>query len=111
MHPEATGHWGSATHAKGFCGHVRGLHKATTLPTQDSDQATGDLDLTTISTWEGLNPPRLATSSAAVSGTDRDQLHKEYKCRGHNLKATRDYATQWTAYEGTGMPIAPTDHA
>jgi hypothetical protein len=77
MHLDATGHWGSATHAKGICNHVRKLHQATTLPTQDSDQATGDLNLTTIYTWEGLNSPQLATSGAAVSGKDRDQLRKE----------------------------------
>jgi hypothetical protein len=111
MHSEATGHWRSATHAKGICNHVRKLHQATTLPTQDSDQAAGDLNLTTISTWEGLNPPRLAMSGAAMRGKELDQLRKENKYRRHNLKATRDYAAQWTAYESTGMPIAPTDHA
>jgi hypothetical protein len=94
MHSEATGHWGSATQAKGVCNHVRELHQATTLPTQDSDQANGDLNLTTIPSWESLNPPRLAMSGAAVSGQERDQLCKENKCRRHNLKATRDYAAQ-----------------
>jgi hypothetical protein len=111
MHSEVTGHWGSAMQAKGVCNHVRKLHQATTLPTQDSDQAIGDLDLTTIPTWEGLNPPWLATSGAAVSGQDWDQLHKENKPRRRNLKATRDYSAQWMAYEGAGMPIPPTDHA
>jgi hypothetical protein len=111
MHSEATGHWGLATHAKGVCDHVRKLHQATPLPTQESDQATGDLNLTTIYTWEGLNPPWLATSGAAVSGKDWDQLRKENKCRRCKFKATRDYAVQWTAYEGIGTPIAPTDHA
>jgi hypothetical protein len=111
MHLEATGHWGSDTQAKGVCDHVGWLHQAKTLPTQDSDQATSDLNLTTIPTWEGLNPPRLATNGAAVSGKDRDQLRKETKRQRRNFKATRDYAVQWTAYEGAGMPIAPTDHA
>ncbi len=72
---EATGHWGSAMNAKRVCDHVRKLHQATTLPTKDSDQATGDLDLTTIiSTWEGLNPPWLAASGVAVSGKDWDNV-------------------------------------
>jgi hypothetical protein len=44
---------------------------------------------TSIPTWEGLNPPWLATSSTAVRGQDQDQLHKENKCWPHNLKATR----------------------
>jgi hypothetical protein len=111
MHLEVTGHLGLDAQAKEVCNHVRKVNQAKTLTTQDSDQATGDLDLTTIPTWEGLNPPRLVRNGAAVSGKDRDQLHKENKRRRHNLKATRDYTVQWMAYEGAGMPIARTDHA
>ncbi len=111
MHLEATGHWGLDMQAKGVCNLIRDLHQAKTLPTLGSDQVTSDLNLTTISTWEGLNPPRLVTNGAAVSGKDWDQLRRENKCRRRNLKATRDYATQWTAYEGAGTPIAPTDNA
>ena len=36
---------------------------------------------------------------------------KENKHRRRNLKATRDYAAQWTSYEGAETPIAPIDHA
>jgi hypothetical protein len=111
MHSKATGHWELTTQAKGVCDHVRELHQATALPTQDADQASNDLKLTVIPTWEGLNPPRLATSGAAVSGQDWDQLRKENKRRRCNLKAARDYAAQWMPYEGAGTPIATTDHA
>jgi hypothetical protein len=69
-HLEATRHLGLDTQAKEVCDHVREVNQAKPLTTQDSDQATGDLDLTTITKWEGLNPPWLATNGAAVSGKD-----------------------------------------
>jgi hypothetical protein len=112
MHSEATRHLRLDTQAKEVSANVREVNQQVkTFKTQDSDQTTGDLNLTIIPTWEGLNPPQLETNGAAVSGKDWDQLHKENKRHCHNLKATRDYTAQWTAFEGTGMPIAPTDHA
>jgi hypothetical protein len=50
MHWEVTGHWGVDMQAKGVFDHVGELHQATPFPTQDSEQATGDLNLTTIPT-------------------------------------------------------------
>jgi hypothetical protein len=107
---EATGHWGSTSKINGFPTTSGSCTKPHPYQHRSQARLPATLNLL-LSTWEGLNPPRLATSGAAVRRQDQDQLRKENKCRRRNLKATGECATHWMAYEGSGMPIPPTDHA